>query len=181
MTIASLVPVIEMLFPDGTVRLVDGHDPMLIGGELFRPIDLGPGLDTIEHAINGEASMLELSIAGTDPVVGEAAWAAHEAGTIVGTEVRISIQECDADDMPTGDLRRQFTGYIGNFRWDSMAMEDGSVLDILIVEIVNRWELRNLPAGGVLSDADQQLRSPGDKFLERVPGLADKTINWPDV
>ncbi len=181
MTIRSLAILIELLFPDQTVRMVDGPDPVMIDGVVYRGAGMIAGMDELERAINAEASSLELMMAGTDPTLGDLAWEAYMAGNVIDTEVRISVQPCDDYDMPTGTMRRKFTGRIDNFRWDTQSGEQGGTVEALVVEVVNRFDLRNLISGGTLTDADQQLRSPGDRFLERVPSLVDKTVDWPDL
>jgi hypothetical protein len=56
----------------------------------------------------------------------------------------------------------------------------------MTVEVTNRFTLRRLKSGAVLSDADQRARAAAvnpeeepDRFCERVPLLQDKTITWP--
>jgi hypothetical protein len=63
---------------------------------------------------------------------------------------------------------------------------DEGVTASISVECTNRFTLRRLTSGAVLSDADQRARAAvlnplgtADRFCERVPLMQDKTIVWP--
>lgn len=51
---------------------------------------------------------------------------------------------------------------------------------IVTLPTENVFYARSRPAAGRYTDREQQMRHPGDRFLEHVPGLVHKTIPWPD-
>jgi hypothetical protein len=67
-------------------------------------------------------------------------------------------------------------------------VQGGAVVASIIAECVNRFNLRNMTSGSVLSDVDQKARAARlnptgepDRFCERIPLLADHTIAWPNL
>lgn len=183
----SLKILCRLDFPGETVRLWQGSGPYMDrDGNIWRCCVISESaLDQIEAAINAEAFTLELALSGVDPQTVDLAWEDHEEGQVIGSLVQILIQPCDDNDQPVGDEEVVFTGTIDNLRFNEVVANDEIVADI-IAEITNRFVLRTLTNGAVLSDVDQRARSAAlnpeaepDRFCERIPGLAEHTINWP--
>jgi len=186
MAIKSLRIMARFFFPDRTIRLWDGAGPYLdADGEIWSGAMINDGLDQIESALNGEAVTLTLSISGVSTLAADMAFEDLEAGNVIGSKVQILIQPCDAWDQPVGPAEVKFTGTIDNMPMDDSVVED-QVVSTITLEITNRFDLRTLVSGAVLSDIDQKARSealnPGadpDRFAERVNKLADHHIVWP--
>lgn len=186
MAIKSIRILCRMDFPSKTMRLWDGAGPYMDpDGELWIGMVLNEGLDQIESAMNGEAATLMLALSGVDGAVADLAYEDLEAGDVIGAKVQIMIQPCDEWDQPVGDVEVRFTGTIDNLLIDDAVQGDGTMSQVT-VECTNRFNLRTLTSGAVLSDVDQRARSavlnpgaPADRFAERIPGLADKAIVWP--
>jgi hypothetical protein len=186
MAIKSLRVMCRIDFPGKTFRMWDGAGPMLGGdGELWIGARLNEGLDQIESAMNGEAATLMLSLSGVDKDVADLAYEDLEAGNVIGSKVQLLIQPCDAFDQPVGEPEVKFTGFVDNMPSDD-AVSGEQVVSTIVLEVRNRFDLRTLTSGSVLSDVDQRARAkvlnpsaPDDQFAERIPGLADKTIVWP--
>lgn len=167
-------------------RLWDGAGPFVDDdGEKWKGCTLNDDLDAIEQAINGEAYTLNLSLMGVGAADADAAWLSYTNDEIIGGIVRIMIQPCDQNDQPEGDREVMFTGRIDNIIFDD-SVDGERARSMITVEVTNRFTLRRLTNGGVLSDADQRARSAAvnpsedpDRFAERVPLLEDKTIVWP--
>jgi len=188
MAIKSLRILLRLTFPGKTIRLWDGAGPVIDGnGDVWSGCTIGDGLDTIESAINGEASSLTLGLSGVDSRITELAYTDLVAGNVIGSRVEILIQPCDEFDQPDGDPEVRFTGTIDNMPIEDVVAEDG-VVSTIAIEVVNRFDLRTLTSGASLSDIDQKARSaqlnPGgnpDRFAERIPLLQDHTLHWPVV
>lgn len=189
MAIKSLRVLCQIELPSGTLRFWDGSGGIFIDndGEMYRSCVLtDDALDQIEMAINAEAFTLSLVISGIDGASSNAIWADYEAGTIVGSIFRILIQDCDELDQPSGAPDVRFTGTIDNLIFNDIAA-GGQIKSTITVEVTNRFTLRTLTSGAVLSDTDQKARSAilnpagtPDKFCERIPLLKDQEINWPN-
>jgi hypothetical protein len=190
MTIKTIRILCQIDFPSRTIRMWDGAGPYLdAAGEVWRGMVLNEGLDQIESAMNGEASTLMLALSGVDGSIADLAYEDLEAGDVIGATVQIMIQPCDQWDQPQGDVEVRFTGTIDNLMIDDAVQGDATISQIT-VECTNRFNLRTLASGAVLSDVDQKERSKIlnpvawalgllDRFAERIPGLADKSIVWP--
>lgn len=187
--IKSLRVLAQLDFPSKTIRLWDGSGGLFIDpdGNIWRPCVLTESaLDQIELAINAEAFTLALALSGIDRELSNVIWSDYQAGEVIGTRVRILIQDCDEYDQPVGPPDIKFTGTIDDIIFDDAATNE-QILSTITVEITNRFTLRTLTNGAVLSDVDQKARSkvlnPGasaDRFCERIPLLIDKTISWPN-
>lgn len=186
MAVASIRVLVKMTFPSKTIRLWDGAGPFLgLDGEVWAGAVLSEGLDNIESALNGEASTLVLALSGVDGEIADLAYEDLGNGEVIDAPVQLLIQDCDEFDQPINEPEVRFTGAIDNMLIDESVSGDG-VISNVTVEIRNRFTLRTLTSGSVLSDVDHRARSaiinPGadpDLFAERVPGLADKAIRWP--
>jgi len=189
MAIKSLRVLAELTFPSATVRLWDGSGGpfMDANGVVWRAAVLTEeALDQVEMAINAEAFTISFTISGIDATTSAAIWADYISGEIVGSRVRICIQPCDERDQPNGDAEVKFTGTVDNLIFDDAAADDG-IRSTITIEVTNRFSMRTLTSGSVLSDADQKARAAvlnpsgnPDKFAERIPGLIDKTLKWPN-
>lgn len=191
MPIKSLKILVRITFPDGSItRLHDGAGPFVDDdGELWIGAVLNEGLDEIEHAMNGEASMLALGISGLPGDASGLAFEELEAGNVIEGKVELLLQDLDEFDQPIGDPTVKFTGTIDNMPLSDAASDTGIVSGITL-QITNRFTLRRLISGSVLSDVDQRARSAQinpvafllglfDLFCERITGLSDKSIRWP--
>lgn len=187
MPIASLRILVQFDWPTEAVsRLWDGSGPFVDSdGNVWRGCSLAEGIDDLEMAINGEAAALNVALMGVGAADADAVWLSYTNDQIVGAVVRILIQPCDAEDQPVGAREVMFTGRIDNVIFDDAVTGDRPV-SAITAEVVNRFTLRRLENGGVLSDTDQRARSAAvnpeeepDRFAERVPELEDKTVAWP--
>jgi hypothetical protein len=189
MAIKSLRVLCQVDLPSGPIRTWDGSGGPFVDGEGNRwrsCILTDEALDTIEMAINAEAFTLSLVIAGIDEKTSNSIWADYQAKTIKGSRMRILLQPLDEYEQPVGDPQVKFTGRIDNLVFADSASDEG-IRSNITVEITNRFTMRTLTSGSVLSDTDQKARSavlnPGatpDRFADRVSGLRDKTVRWPN-
>lgn len=190
MAVKSIRIMVRMVFPSKTIRLWDGAGPCMDSdGEIWSGCALSDGLDPIESAMNGEAATLTLGLSGIDPRFTDLAYQDMDAGEVIGSKVHLLIQPCDDFDQPVGPAEVRFTGTVDNMPSDESVSGD-QMVSAIALEITNRFDLRTLVNGAVLSDVDQRARSrflnPAawalglfDRFCERIPGLSDKTIVWP--
>jgi len=187
MTTKSIRIMIQIEWPSEVVdRRWDGSGPFVDGdGHVWHGCNLPDGLDEIEQVINGEAYVLNLSLMNVGATEADLHWDSIDEGHVIGGVVRIMIQPCDENDQPIGDREVMFTGRVDNVVFEDVVVDD-RVVSKITAEIANRFHLRRLKHGGVLSDADQRARSAAinpleepDRFCERIPLLQDKTLNWP--
>lgn len=186
---ASLRILCDIILPNDTVRLWDGSSGIYVDGdgEIYRGAQFTEdALQSIEAAINGEAFTLSLSLMNVDTSAGDAIWDYDETSSIAGSPFILKLQEMDDLEQPVGEPEVKFTGTIDNLEVVDQSGDDSST-SVVTIEVVNAFTLRTMTHGGVLSDVDQKARaarldpsaSP-DRSCERISGLRDKTIAWPN-
>lgn len=189
MGVRSLRVLARVFLPSGTIRFWDGSGGPLIdaNGDLYRSCVLTEdALAQIEAAINAEAFTLSLVLNGVDEATSNSVWADYQAGNIAGSLFQVLLQKCDDQDQPIGSPLVRFTGTISNLNFLDQA-SDEAISSTIQVDVANRFTLRSVSSGAVLSDVDQRARAKvlnpsaaDDKFCERMPGLKDRTIRWPN-
>jgi len=186
---ASLRILCDIMLPNDTVRLWDGSGGIYVDddGMVYRGAQFSEdALQQIEAAINGEAFTLSLSLVNVSASAGDAIWDYDETTDISGSPFILKIQEMDDLEQPVGEPEVKFTGTIDNLEVVDQSGDDSST-SVVTIEVVNAFTLRTSTHGGVLSDVDQKARAARlnpsaapDRACDRIPGLRDKTIAWPN-
>lgn len=184
----------DAILPDRTIRIWDGSGRVFVDGDgnLYRAAQFSEdALQQIEAAINGEAYMLSLSLIALPQMAGDEVWEYDEATPISGSKFIVKLQTVDQYEQPEGQPEVVFTGLIDNLAVTDQGVEDEEEGDrwesIVTIEVTNRFTLRTLANGAVLSDVDQRERAkilnpsaPDDEFCSRVPRYLNATIRWPN-
>jgi hypothetical protein len=189
MSIKSLRILCDAELPDRVIRVWDGSGGVFLDGDgnIYRPAQFTEdALQQIEAAINGEAYTLALSLISVTQSVADQVWDYDETTTVQGSPFVVKLQILDEMEQPDGDPIVVFTGEIDNLDVVDESDEDG-ITSRVNLEITNRFTLRTLTSGAVLSDVDQRARAAllnpsaaDDQFCERVPLMRDKTVKWPN-
>lgn len=184
----SLRILCDVALPDVTIRVWDGSGGLFVdaAGNAYRPAQFTEdALQQIETAINGEAFTLGLSLVSVSGSTADYIWDYDEITPVQGSSFVIKLQVLDDYEQPEGDPIVVFTGEIDNLDVFDEATPEG-IASRVNVEVTNRFSMRTLINGGVLSDVDQRAYSktinptaPDDEFCKRVPLMRDKTISWP--
>jgi hypothetical protein len=190
---ASLKILVDITLPDTVLRVWDGSGGAFVDddGNVYRAAQFTEdALQNIEAAINGEAFTLTLALINIDTSTGDQIWEYDETNSVIGSSVVIKLQELDEFEQIVGAPEVKFTGTIDNMKVSDQAT-DAESRSVVMVDIVNAFTLRTVLNGQVLSDVDQKERSKRlnpaawiaglpDRFCERVSGLREKTIRWPN-
>jgi 3-polyprenyl-4-hydroxybenzoate decarboxylase len=189
MSIKSLRILCDIELPEATIRAWDGSGGPFIDGDgnMYRPAQFTEdALQSIQAAINGEAYTLALSLISVTQSAADEIWEYDEQTSVQGSPFIVKLQILDEDEQPDGDPIIVFTGDIDNLDVADEATNEG-IRSVVNVEATNRFTLRTVTNGAVLSDVDQRARSellnpsaPDDEFCKRVPLMRDQTIKWPN-
>ncbi|NRP70615.1 hypothetical protein ILFOPFJJ_01496 [Ensifer psoraleae] len=189
MAIKSLRILCDVELPEETIRVWDGSGGTFVDGDgnFYRPAQFTEdALQSIEAAINGEAFTLALSLISVSQSAADSIWDYDEATSVQGSPFVVKLQILDADEQPDGDPIVVFTGEIDNLDVADESTADG-IKSVVNLEVTNRFTLRTVTNGAVLSDVDQRARSAllnpsaaDDEFCKRVPLMRDQTIKWPN-
>jgi len=184
----------DVHLPDKVVRVWDGSGRTFVdgAGNLYRAAQFSEeALQQIEAAINGTSYTLSLSLIGLPQMLGDDIWDYDETTPVSGSKFVVKIQEVDDFSQPLDAPEIVFTGTIDNMAVSDQTVESDdegdSTQSIVTLEIVNRFTLRNLTNGAVLSHVDQVERAkilnpsaPDDRACVRVPRYRSATIRWPN-
>lgn len=185
---AELRILVDVVLPDGTIRLWNGSGGPFVDGDgnTYKPAQFTEdALQQIQSTINWEAFTLSLALISIPTATADQVWDYDEETPVNGAPVIIKLLEIGNDGQP-GEADVVFTGELDNLTVTDDA-DDDQQRSVIVVECRNSSSLRTITNGAVLSDVDQKARSallnptaPPDRFAERVPGLRDKTIRWPN-
>ncbi|MDX0572184.1 hypothetical protein GOD68_18315 [Sinorhizobium medicae] len=189
MAIKSLRILCDAVLPEDTIRIWDGSGGPFIDleGNRYRAAQFTEdALQQVEAAINGEAYTLALSLISVSQSAADSIWEYDEETSVQGSPFIVKLQILDEEEQPEGDPIVVFTGEIDNL--DVADESDGrNIRSMVNIEVTNRFTLRTVTNGAVLSDVDQRARSeilnpsaPDDEFCKRVPLMRDQTISWPN-
>ncbi|RAS16113.1 hypothetical protein [Ensifer adhaerens] len=190
MAIKSLRILCDVMLPgEDPIRVWDGSGGTFVDGDgnFYRPAQFTEdALQSIEAAINGEAFTLALSLISISQSVADSIWDYDETTSVQGSPFVVKLQILDEFEQPDGEPIVVFTGEIDNLDVADESTEDG-IKSIVNLEVTNRFTLRTVTNGAVLSDVDQRARSSllnpsaaDDEFCKRVPLMRDATIKWPN-
>ena len=165
---------IEILFPDHTLRVLDGSGELTIGGDLYTGEDPVFGvLDTIgthEEAIGEEAP--ELTISFLPPDASAAAELASAA--MQGSQVRLMLGAFDPTTNSVIGTPEQL--FLGEIDVPTYEISQGArSVSFTVVSVFER--LFEVNEGERASDGFHQSIWPGEKGLEHMTGTV-KNLYW---
>jgi len=165
---------IEILFPDHTLRLLDGSGELTIGGNLYTGEDdvfgVLDSISTHEEAIGEEAP--ELTISFLPPDAAAATELANAA--MQGSQVRLMMGAFDpTTNLVIGTPEQLFLGEIDVPTYE-IAQGERSV-SFTVVSVFER--LFEVNEGERASDGFHQSIWPGEKGLEFMTGTV-KNLYW---
>lgn len=163
-----VIPLIELFFDSGTLRLAAGVSDLIVGAETYTRANisvqpLGESASSTEgfqFGMNGLDPAI-IQLADTEPYQGRIgrllkAYLQADSNQIIGTPV---------------------VHFIGRMR-NIPTSESNSMAEVTVALEHYDAELSR-PAPLRWADADQQRLFPGDKGCEHASTNSDKTINWP--
>jgi len=173
-------------FKNGALRVWEGDGPLDRGGHTWRGMGHrqdGQGnplqsIEGLEQAVNGTAPQLMLTLSGVDTTVVQAARKDADADEIEGRDLTIQIGFFDATRpglVPLDSLVSLGTWIMQKPSFTAT----GPTLRTITLPCETLFAQRSRAPFGMLTDRDQQRRFPGDKALEFVPQMVDRTATWP--
>lgn len=178
---------VTFAFKKGALRVWEGDGPLERGGFAWRGIGHrqdGQGnplqsIEGLEQAVNGTAPQLTLTLSGVDSTVVEAARKDADSDEIEGRDLTIAIGFFDATQpglVPLDDLVSLGAWIMQKPTFTAT----GPTLRRITLPCETLFSQRSRAPFGMLTDRDQQRRFPGDRALEFIPKMADRTVTWPE-
>lgn len=166
-------------FPTGSKRVWNGHRVLRTSDdELWYPLRVVSDISGLSQAVNGAAPPLDLTVSGVDPDF--AAKVKGDRANWYNTVVIVYWQFFDENwqilDDPMPFRFGQLKTMTAQRQWD-----DGGKRHVWTVTVRAEGPFINnrRPRHGFYTDSDQQARSPGDRFFDRVAGIEGKVVSWP--
>lgn len=159
-------------FKTAPMRVWQGFGDLSAGGFTWKGIgDLG-SVSGLESALGGTAPTTTFTLSGVKPETIATGLAAKDE--VKGRRVTVFIQFFDADWQTYDSPYALYSGLMDQMRIIRRASE--RVVEVTAESLFAR---RAMPPWGYLTDRDQNKRHPGDRGLEQVPAMANKSVYWP--
>lgn len=170
------VRVAQLVFLDFTsqpMRLWLGRGRLIAGGQEWSGLGELGSISGIEMPLGGTAPVTTLGLSGVDPDL--VAKALDASAEVKGRAAIVSMQFFDEAWQVLDNPYAVMTGLMDRI---SVAAPDVATRT---VEVTVEWLFtrRAIPPFGMLSDRDQKSLYPGDRGLEQVAAMQNKSTTWP--
>jgi len=169
-----------MDFKDTPRRWWMGLGDLAAGGHIWQGTGSMIQIDGLEQALGTAAPKTTFTLSGVDATV--VSLARQASARVKDRPCQVYIQFFEiapgGNQMPWAPLDAPYAVWSGIMDQMSYAAEGPSQRRVtLTAESI--WTGRRRPAYGFWTDRDQNARFPGDRGLEQVVNLVQKTIRWP--
>lgn len=166
---------VEFDFADGVSRLHDGIGPVTTNdGRTFDGVGELGNVEGLEQALSGSAPQATFTLSGVSPAF--IARAKDGADLVKGRIVSVMLQFMDVTTEAVLDTPVVvWTGIMNVMTYTATGPGQRSIT----VSAESPFSGRRRPAFALYTDRDQNARHPGDRGLEQVASLVNKTIRWP--
>lgn len=155
-------------------RVWSGTGLLRAGGREWSGLGELGTIEGLESALGGIAPETTFTLSGVDPTL--VLLALNSSDRVKGRSVTVFLQLFDLDSLET--LDDPFAIYLGTM--DVMKVSaTGPTMRKVSVTAETLFARRALAPWEYLSDRDQNRLFPGDRGLEMVPSMANKSVEWP--
>ena len=169
-----------MDFKDTPRRWWVGFGDLPAGGHVWQGTGTMIEIDGLEQAIGTAAPRTTFTLSGVDAEV--VRLARQSSARVKDRACQVFVQFFE---VSTGGYQMQWTPLDQPYTIWSVIMDqmtfgaEGPSQRRVSLTAESIWTGRRRPAYGFYSDRDQNARFPGDRGLEQVVNLVNKTIRWP--
>lgn len=162
-----------MDFVDAPRRWWVGFGALETGGHTWQGTGAMIAIDGIGAGIGTSADSVTFTLSGVDPEI--VALAAQARARVKDRRVVVYEQFFDNDTwQPIDEPQVEYVGKMDRMRF----LGEGPGSASVVVTAESLWTGRNRSPFSLLTDRDQNARFPGDRGLERVAELVNKSIIW---
>ncbi|MDP2358021.1 MAG: hypothetical protein Q8M31_18420 [Beijerinckiaceae bacterium] len=164
---------VHLDFLDDPQRLWLGHGLLEAGGHTWSGIGELASISGIESAIGGTAPVVTFGLSGVSPAIIAASLVS--ASQAKGRDAAIYLQFFDEAGQTLDNPYAVWLGFMDVMR----VQVDGPQIRRVELTAETLFTRRASPPWGYLSDRDQQRLFPGDRGLEEIAAMRDKSVEWP--
>jgi hypothetical protein len=155
-------------------RWWNGFGTVRLGGEDWLGVGEWVAIDGLEQPNGTVAPKTTLTLSGVDATIVQ--MARQASNRVKDRRITVYVNFWDLTDMIP--LDQPYAIWSGKMDQMSYSAQGASMRSVkLTAESV--WVNRKNPPYGFLTDRDQNSRHPGDRGLEQVVDLVQKTTRWP--
>jgi hypothetical protein len=166
--VVSLVFLAELIFDSGAVRVHDGSGELVYNGNTYLGIGQYGGFDLVEENIDFVARGIKFTLSGVD----NSLVVTTMTETYQNRAATLFLGLINADTRQFIDPPEEVWGG----RMDTMSIEIGQ--NSSVITLSGEHRLRREAPGGRSTDADQQLRYPGDLFFDHQQNIPGYVASW---
>lgn len=167
-----------MDFATGAKRWWAGFGPLQHAGHIWDGIGDVISISDLTTDYQMSADPVTLSLAATPDMVAAAIaskTAVRGRQIVIYSQLFATVQIGDTGPwQPLGQPMALFSGTMGPMTRTKRGPGDRQ----LSLQCEGLWARRNAPPRGLLTDRDQQARTPGDRGLERVGVYTNYEVKW---
>ena len=172
---------IKMEFLSETKYLWNGHYDLKIGLNTYKPLHGIASLDGLGALMNQQSEAVSLKVSGLPTDNDFLSLALEETPEANQQLCTLYLQFFDEDWQPVGSPTGFFWGFMQPPRVErSTQSDEEGATQAITIDVENAFFNRSKPPFGRLSDRDQQIRSPGDLFLQFAMALLYRVYTYPD-
>lgn len=160
-------------FVSAPMRIWPGFGPLVAGGETWSGTNDLLSVSGIETPIGGTAPETTLTLSGVRPELVSAALDA--SSEVKGRTAIVYLQFFDDAWQPLDAPYAVMTGLMDRISIKATGPETRQVN----VNVEWLFTRRAISPFGYLSDRDQKSLYPGDRGLEQMPAMQNKSVPWP--
>lgn len=170
-----LAVLIHLDFRTTPKRIHLGFGPVRAGGFVWQGIGEVGAIAGLEQAISGTAPQATFTLSGVSTDLIAASLAASDE--VKGRDVTVFLQFYDANLARLDEPQAVYAGVM-----DVMSYRvSGPSLATVRLTAESLFARRSKPMWGALSDRDQKRLFPGDRGLEGIARIQNKTAYWPII
>lgn len=168
-----------MDFVDAPRRWWPGFGSLVSGGQTWQGTGELISVDGLEQPMGTAAPQTTFMLSGVDSTI--VTLARNSSGKVKGRRVVVYVQFFQLDGtqawVPLDSPAAVWSGKMDQMKYAAQGPSSRSVT----VTAESLWVNRSRPPFGLYGNTDQIARFPGDRGLEQVSDLVNKTIRWPVV
>lgn len=171
--VVRVATLVRLEFTSQTMRIWTGFGPLAAGGYTWSGVGEFGTISGLEIPTGSTAPVTTLGLSGIEPdLVSKALSASDE---VKGRPAAILIQFFDEQWRTLDNPYAVMSGVMDVMTISAPTPESRSI------EVSVEWLLtrRVIPPFGMLSDRDQKNRFPGDRGLEQIAAMQNKSTQWP--
>jgi hypothetical protein len=163
---------IKIQFPTGTLRLATTYADLSINSETYLATANILSISEVTETSDTKAQGVQINLNGLDSSILSAGLTDDSTGSTVDIFFGVLTTSSNADAIVDTPYK-VFEGFV-----DAMVLDENGTSSVLNISVENKLIMLERPTDRRYTKEDQENLFPGDKGLDYVVSLQDKSIAW---